>query len=151
MQSRTGDLSEYDIKLTVYQILNGVAFCHSRKIMHRDLKPQNILIDLKGIPLIHVGNIKIADFGLARLLPIPLKTLTHEIETVWYRAPEILLGQQKYSFSVDIWAVGCIFAELIQRKALFPGNGYEVEQIFKIFEYLGTPQLNEWESLSNCF
>ena len=80
LQSRTNDLPEYDIKLTVYQILNGVAFCHSRKIMHRDLKPQNILIDTKG-------NIKIADFGLARLLPIPLKTLTHEIETVWYRAP----------------------------------------------------------------
>lgn len=77
MQSRTSDLPEYDIKLTVYQILNGVAFCHSRKIMHRDLKPQNILIDLKGIPLIDAGNIKIADFGLARLLPIPLKTLTH--------------------------------------------------------------------------
>lgn len=70
LKSKKEDLSEYEIKLAIYQVLNGVAYCHSRKIMHRDLKPQNILIDSKG-------NIKLADFGLARLLPIPLKTLTH--------------------------------------------------------------------------
>lgn len=90
------------------------------------MKPQNILIDQEG-------NVKIADFGLARLLMIPIKTLTHEVETLWYRAPEILLGQKRYTFSVDMWAVGCIFAELYMKRPLFLGSGYEIEQIFKIF------------------
>ncbi len=70
------------------------------------MKPQNILIDKKG-------NIKIADFGLARAFGVPIKTLTHEVETLWYRAPEILMGQKQYSLGVDIWSVGCIFAELV--------------------------------------
>lgn len=80
---------------------------------------------------------------------IPVKTLTHEVETLWYRAPEILLGQQRYTFSVDMWAVGCIFAELYIKKPLFLGNGYEIEQIFKIFEMMGTPSANYWPNLSN--
>ena len=78
---------------------------------------------------------------------IPLKTLTHEIETLWYRAPEILLGQAKYTFAVDMWAVGCIFAELVLKKPLFMGSGYEIEQIFRIFETLGTPTLEYWPKL----
>lgn len=90
-----------------------------------------------------------ADFGLSRLLMIPVKTLTHEVETLWYRAPEILLGQQRYTFAVDIWAVGCIFAELFIKKPLFLGNGYEIEQIFKIFQILGTPMTNYWPNLPN--
>jgi serine/threonine protein kinase len=73
--------------------------------MHRDLKPQNLLIDGKG-------NIKLADFGLARAFGLPVKTYTHEVVTLWYRAPEILLGQKQYSTPVDMWSIGCIFAEM---------------------------------------
>lgn len=73
--------------------------------MHRDLKPQNLLIDSKGV-------IKLADFGLARAFGLPVKTYTHEVVTLWYRAPEILLGQKQYSTPVDIWSIGCIFAEM---------------------------------------
>jgi serine/threonine protein kinase len=79
------------------------------------LKPQNLLVD-------KASNLKIAEFGLARAVGIPIKTLTHEIETLWYRAPEILLGQKQYSLGVDIWAVGCIFAELIEKKPMFNGD-----------------------------
>jgi len=92
------------------------------------------------------GDLKIADFGLARAFGIPIKTLTHEIETLWYRAPEVLLGQKQYSLGVDIWAVGCIFAELIEKKALFTGDS-EIDQIFKIFQFHGTPTPKEWENI----
>ena len=86
-------MNSYQVKLLMFQLVNGVNFCHSRRIIHRDLKPQNLLVD-KG------GNLKIADFGLARAFGIPIKTLTHEIETLWYRAPEVLLGQKQYSLSL---------------------------------------------------
>lgn len=99
----------------MYQILNGLDFCHSRRIIHRDLKPQNVLIDSHG-------NIKIGDFGLARAFGIPIKTLTHEVETLWYRAPEILLGQKQYSLGVDIWSLGCIFVEMVEKRPLFMGD-----------------------------
>ena len=84
---------------------------------------------------------KIADFGLARAFGIPIKTLTHEIQTLWYRAPEVLLGQKQYSLGVDIWAVGCIFAELTEKRPLFNGDS-EIDQIFKIFQFHGTPTTN---------
>lgn len=73
-------ITSYQVKLFLYQLVNGVNYCHSRRIIHRDLKPQNLLVDRNG-------NLKIADFGLARAFGIPIKTLTHEIETLWYRAP----------------------------------------------------------------
>ena len=89
----------------MYQIFDGVAYCHSKKIIHRDLKPQNLLIEKSG-------KVKIADFGLARSFSIPIRAYTKEVLTLWYRAPELLLGNSEYSISVDIWSIGCIFAEM---------------------------------------
>ena len=78
---------------------------------------------------------------------VPQNTLTHEIETLWYRAPEVLLGQENYTYAVDMWAVGCIFAEMFTKTPFFMGNGYEIEQIFQIFSIMGTPTLEYWPGL----
>lgn len=92
------------------QILEGILYCHSNRVIHRDLKPQNLLIDENG-------NVKIADFGLARSFTVPLPSLTHEVVTLWYRAPEILLGQKVYTPSIDLWSIGCIYGLLKRRNA----------------------------------
>ncbi|KAL0372149.1 UNVERIFIED_CONTAM: Cell division control protein 2A [Sesamum calycinum] len=94
------------VKMFLYQILRGIAYCHSHRVLHRDLKPQNLLIDRR------TNALKLADFGLARAFGIPVRTFTHEVVTLWYRAPEILLGSRHYSTPVDVWSVGCIFAEM---------------------------------------
>lgn len=123
------------IKSCMQQILQGVAFCHSKMVLHRDLKPQNVLIDKEG-------RVKLADFGLARAFQSQQK-YTHEVVTLWYRAPELLLGQEKYTSAVDIWSIGCIFAELACRRPLFPGDS-EIDELFKIFRCLGTPSEDMW-------
>jgi serine/threonine protein kinase len=102
-------------------------YCHSRRIVHRDLKPQNLLIDSNG-------HIKLADFGLARAFCVPVRPYTHEVITLWYRAPEILLGSQSYSLPVDIWSTGCIFIEMLNKKPFFTGD-CEIDQLHKIFQY----------------
>lgn len=94
------------VKHYLHQLLDGLNYCHHSHIIHRDLKPQNLLLDNKG-------NIKIADFGLGRTYNLPYRTYTHEVVTLWYRPPEILLGTKVYSTSVDVWSLGCIFAEMV--------------------------------------
>nr|POE64899.1 cyclin-dependent kinase 1 [Quercus suber] len=129
------------VKKFTSQLLEGIRYCHSHRVLHRDLKPQNLLINSEG-------NLKLADFGLARAFGVPLRTYTHEVVTLWYRAPEILLGGRQYSTGVDMWSVGCIFAEMATRKPLFPGDS-EIDEIFKIFKLLGTPTETEWPGVTS--
>jgi cyclin-dependent kinase len=118
-------LGDVMVKKFMSQLCEGVRYCHSHRVLHRDLKPQNLLIDRDG-------NLKLADFGLARAFGVPLRNYTHEVVTLYYRAPEILLGARQYSTGVDIWSVGCIFAEMCTRNPLFCSDS-EIGQIFDIF------------------
>jgi serine/threonine protein kinase len=130
------------VKHMLRQLLQGLVHCHKRRIMHRDLKPSNLLIDSKG------QHLKIADFGLARTFGLPLKSYTHEVVTLWYRAPEILLGQKVYSTAVDMWSVGAIFYEMAHKRPLFYGDS-EIGQIFKIFKTMGTPTEETWQGITD--
>jgi serine/threonine protein kinase len=133
-------LTPNHVKSYMYQLLSGLSFCHRNSVLHRDLKPQNILINRAGI-------IKIADFGLARSYAVPTPAYTHEVVTLWYRSPEILLGGKVYSTPVDIWSMGCIMAELATFSPLFAGDS-EIHQIFSIFKILGTPTEKTWPGVS---
>ncbi|XP_065219055.1 cyclin-dependent kinase 2-like [Planococcus citri] len=136
----SGPIPPQLIKSFIYQLLNALHYCHTNRIVHRDLKPHNLLIDGDG-------HIKLGDFGLARSFGLPLKTLTHEVVTLWYRAPEILLGCKVYTMAVDLWSLGCIFAELFRKKALFEGDS-EIDQLFRIFRTLGTPDEDVWPGVT---
>jgi cyclin-dependent kinase 2 len=116
-----------------YQILSGLAYCHSHNILHRDIKPANILVDRA------TDTLKLADFGLARSHNIPIRVFTHEVITLWYRPPEILLGAKTYDASADVWSVGCIFAELARGANGFLAGESDIDQLHKIFKVLGTP------------
>jgi cyclin-dependent kinase len=130
------------IKSMIYQLIKGVTHCHMHGVMHRDLKPQNLLIeDNPVVP--YLSCLKVADLGLGRAFSIPIKSYTHEIVTLWYRAPEVLLGVSYYGLGVDIWSVGCIFAELVNREILFSGDS-EIQQLLQIFKMLGTPSEETW-------
>ncbi len=119
------------IKEYFYQIIKGLNYLHKKKIIHRDLKPQNLLINSEN-------KIKICDFGLARGYGVPVKTYTNEVVTLWYRPPDILLGNKIYDISCDIWSAGCIFAEMLLGHPLFSGKN-ESEQCEQIFHLIGTP------------
>lgn len=129
---------EYLIKKIIYQTLKGLSYLHDKGFFHRDLKPENLLIDSEN-------NIKIADFGLAREIR-SMPPYTDYISTRWYRAPEMLLKMTNYSHSVDIFAVGCIMAELYLGQPLFDGKS-EMDQLFKIFNVLGEPGSNWKEGI----
>jgi len=126
-----GGLDAATTKSFLYQLLRGIAYCHQHRVLHRDLKPQNLLINREG-------DLKLADFGLARAFGIPVRSYTHEVVTLWYRAPDVLMGSRKYSTPVDIWSIGCIFAEMANGRPLFAGSS-ESDQLEKIFSKLGTP------------
>uniref|UniRef100_A0A453N3D9 Protein kinase domain-containing protein n=1 Tax=Aegilops tauschii subsp. strangulata TaxID=200361 RepID=A0A453N3D9_AEGTS len=142
MDSSADFKNHHIVKSFLYQILRGIAYCHSHRVLHRDLKPQNLLIDRR------TNSLKLADFGLARAFGIPVRTFTHEVVTLWYRAPEILLGARQYSTPVDVWSVGCIFAEMVNQKPLFPGDS-EIDELFKIFRIMGTPNEETWPGVSS--
>nr|AAB28423.1 Cdc2D57 product {P element-induced G to R mutation at residue 148} [Drosophila melanogaster, Peptide Mutagenesis, 297 aa] [Drosophila melanogaster]AAP13987.1 cdc2-like kinase [Drosophila melanogaster] len=129
------------VRSYLYQITSAILFCHRRRVLHRDLKPQNLLIDKSGL-------IKVADFRLGRSFGIPVRIYTHEIVTLWYRAPEVLLGSPRYSCPVDIWSIGCIFAEMATRKPLFQGDS-EIDQLFRMFRILKTPTEDIWPGVTS--
>ena len=129
--------SDSQIKCYMRQLLKGLAHCHSRGVLHRDIKTSNILVN-------NEGQVKIADFGLANLLASKSRQpLTNRVVTMWYRPPELLLGSTDYGTYVDMWSVGCVFAELFMGKPILKGRT-EVEQLHKIFMLCGTPSDEYW-------
>lgn len=135
-----GALSPAIIKSFMHQLLLGIDFCHTNRVLHRDLKPQNLLINTKG-------QLKLADFGLARAFGIPVNTFSNEVVTLWYRAPDVLLGSRTYNTSIDIWSAGCIMAEMYTGRPLFPGTTNE-DQLMRIFRIMGTPSERTWPGIS---
>ncbi|XP_047173540.1 probable serine/threonine-protein kinase At1g54610 [Vigna umbellata] len=131
-------LTESQIKCFLQQLLRGLQHCHSRGVLHRDIKGSNLLID-------NNGNLKIGDFGLATVYdPEKKQPLTSRVVTLWYRAPELLLGATEYGEAIDLWSVGCILAELLAGKPIMPGRT-EVEQMHKIFKLCGSPSEDYWQ------
>ncbi|KAL9691848.1 hypothetical protein QQ045_012275 [Rhodiola kirilowii] len=129
------------IKCYMKQLLTGLHYCHLHTVLHRDIKGSNLLIDNEGI-------LKLADFGLARLFASDQNAnLTNRVITLWYRSPELLLGATKYGAAVDMWSVGCIFAELLYGKPILPGKT-EPEQLSKIFELCGGADEVVWPGVS---
>jgi len=143
------------IKSIMYQLIQGLLYLHRNWIMHRDLKPANIMVN-------KMGQVKIGDLGLARLFQKPLNTLftgDKVVVTIWYRAPELLLGGRHYTPAVDLWAIGCIFAELLSLRPIFKGEEAKMDnkksvpfqrnQMQKIVEILGVPTKEHWPLLSS--
>lgn len=128
------------IKPFMKQLLLGIDFCHKNRVLHRDLKPQNLLINSRGA-------LKLGDFGLARAFGIPVNTFSNEVVTLWYRAPDVLLGSRTYNTSIDIWSAGCIMAEMYTGRPLFPGTTNE-DQITRIFRIMGTPTERTWPGIT---
>ncbi|XP_053741306.1 cyclin-dependent kinase 10 isoform X1 [Synchiropus splendidus] len=132
--------SEAQVKCIIIQLLRGLQYLHHNFIVHRDLKVSNLLMTDKGC-------VKIADFGLARTYGIPQQPMTPRVVTLWYRAPELLLGSKTQTTALDMWAVGCILAELLAHKPLLPGTS-EIQQVDLIVQLLGTPNENIWPGFS---
>merc|ERR1712065_28914 len=126
MDSIGGGLEVATVKTLLLQLLKGLAHCHDRRVLHRDLKPPNLLIS----SVAHV--LKIADFGLARTFGLPVRAYSSDVVTLWYRAPDILLGSSTYTTSIDIWSAGCIFAEMLTGSPLFAGTSPQ-DQLEAIF------------------
>uniref|UniRef100_A0A8V5H101 Cyclin-dependent kinase 10 n=3 Tax=Psittaciformes TaxID=9223 RepID=A0A8V5H101_MELUD len=140
LENMQAPFSEAQVKCIILQVFKGLEYLHKNYIVHRDLKVSNLLMTDKGC-------VKIADFGLARTYGMPPKPMTPKVVTLWYRAPELLLGMANQTTSVDMWAAGCILAELLAHKPLLPGTS-EIHQIDLIVQLLGTPNENIWPGFS---
>ncbi|KAI1006997.1 Cyclin-dependent kinase [Podosphaera aphanis] len=149
LKTLLGDMSEpflnSEVKTLLLQLVSGVAYLHANWILHRDLKTSNLLLNNRGV-------LKIADFGMARYFGDPPPHMTQLVVTLWYRAPELLLGERCYGTAIDLWSVGCIFGELLTKEPLLQGKN-EVDELSKIFELCGTPSNESWpgfKRLSNA-
>lgn len=140
IRDRSIILTPAEVKCCMFMILRGVEACHNTWTLHRDLKPSNILVGADG-------NLKLGDFGLARIHASPKCRLTHQVITRWYRPPELLFAAKKYGPAVDMWSVGCIFAELMLRMPYLPGDS-DIDQLAKIFQARGTPKDEDWPNRS---
>ncbi|KAJ3675440.1 hypothetical protein LUZ60_004482 [Juncus effusus] len=136
METMKQPYSQSEVKCLMLQLLEGVKYLHDNWVIHRDLKTSNLLLN-------NSGELKICDFGMARQYGSPLKPYTQLVVTLWYRAPELLLGAKEYSTAIDMWSVGCIMAELLTKEPLFDGKN-EVDQLDKIFKILGKPSEDDW-------
>lgn len=151
-----GSLDPATVRSFMFQLLKGTAFCHENQVLHRDLKPQNLLINRKG-------ELKLGDFGLARAFGVPVNTFSNEVSqvpsdsistllnfmqvvTLWYRAPDVLLGSRTYSTSIDVWSCGCIFAEMISGSPLFRGRDNN-DQLLHIMRIIGTPSDAQFQKI----
>ncbi|XP_011024397.1 PREDICTED: cyclin-dependent kinase G-2 [Populus euphratica] len=139
-QAMKQPFSTSEVKCLMLQLLEGVKYLHDNWVLHRDLKTSNILLNNKG-------ELKVCDFWMSRQYSSPLKPHTSLVVTLWYRAPELLLGAKQYSIAVDMWSVGCIMAEMLTKEPLFTGKG-EIDHLNKIFKTLGTPNETIWPGLS---
>lgn len=139
LETREIRLTQDHIKSWSHQLLQGVHYMHVNKIIHRDLKASNLLINSKG-------ELRIADWGLARSWNRDMKHLTNGVITLWYRPIELLLGCKEYSDKIDMWSVGCIIAEMFRRSGLLKGRN-EAEQLHHIFHACGYPSVTEWPDI----
>ncbi|RAH48435.1 putative protein kinase [Aspergillus brunneoviolaceus CBS 621.78] len=137
----TFTLTEAHKKDLAKQMFEGLDYLHHRGVMHRDIKAANILISNRG-------QLKYADFGLARFFSKSRQLdYTNRVITIWYRPPELLLGETRYGPAVDVWSAACVYVEMFTKKAVFPGEGGEISQLDKLYNCLGTPNRAEWPDL----
>ncbi|KAI9106065.1 kinase-like domain-containing protein [Phlyctochytrium arcticum] len=148
LRNTPAPLTSSQVKAYMLMLLKGLSYCHENNIMHRDLKPANLLISPTGV-------LKLADFGLARVhRPQPAqgsevqRPYSHQVATRWYRAPELLYGARMYDVGVDLWAVGCIFGELLNHSPLFPGQN-DIDQLYCVLSILGTPTKESWPDMES--
>ncbi|XP_067009353.1 cyclin-dependent kinase 7 [Anabrus simplex] len=134
-------LTPANVKAYMMMTLQGLEYLHVNWILHRDLKPNNLLVNSSGI-------LKIGDFGLAKFFGSPNRIYTHQVVTRWYRSPELLFGARIYGTGVDMWAVGCILAELLLRVPFLPGES-DLDQLTRIFQVLGTPTEETWPGMNS--
>ena len=138
----TFELTAAHKKHLAKQFFEGLEYLHHRGVLHRDIKAANILIS-------RTGDLKLADFGFARFYQKRAKQdYTNRVITIWYRSPELLLGETQYGPAVDIWSAACVLVEIFTRHAIFPGDGSEINQLDKIYSVLGTPSRGEWPGIT---